>query len=193
MLQFSTLQGVQELFFSDELQFLQDCLRTCCWVICYWAVGHGVAIRRRSLEGTAKGAKERQQLGDGAEGALGEERKLQMLRGWFLTQPIQSLEQKVRTSWSEWERGNFTQQDTLQSHLRSYPISLLYPLQHSDDVRYAFLLALHQCSLWAVVAAHIHLRDKRPAIPVCAQWNRRSEIDNNTQTKCATPELKQKM
>ena len=48
----------------------------------------------------------------------------------------------------------------------SYCISLLYPFQYSDNMGYAFLLALYKCSLWATVAVHIHLRDKCPAIPV---------------------------
>lgn len=38
-----------------------------------------------------KGAKERQQLGDGGEGALREEGELQMLSRSFLTQLVQCL------------------------------------------------------------------------------------------------------
>lgn len=37
-----------------------------------------------ALEGTAKRTKERQQLGNGGQGALSEEGELQMLRGRFL-------------------------------------------------------------------------------------------------------------
>lgn len=51
-------------------------------------MGHGVTVRGRGLEGTAKGAKERQQLGDGGQRPLSEEGELQMLRGRFLTEPI---------------------------------------------------------------------------------------------------------
>lgn len=87
-----TLRGDQELFLKDVLQLPQDCVRTGCRVICYWAVVHAVATKGRSLEGTAEGAKKRQQLGDGAQGALGEEGKRQRLRRRFLTQPIQCLE-----------------------------------------------------------------------------------------------------
>ena len=87
-----TLHGVEELFFSDALQPLQDRVHTGCWVVCYWEVGHGVAVGRRALEGTAQGAEERQQLGDGGEEVLSEEGELQMLCGGFLTQPVQSLE-----------------------------------------------------------------------------------------------------
>ena len=93
-----TLHKVQELFFSDVLQFPQDCVRTGCWVVRYRAVGRRVGVRGRALEGAAKGAKERQQLGDGGQRALGEEGKLQTLCGRFLTQPIQCLEEQVRVS-----------------------------------------------------------------------------------------------
>lgn len=51
-----------------------------------------MAVGGRALEGTAKGAKERQQLGDGGQGVLSEEGELQMVCGRFLTQPIQCLE-----------------------------------------------------------------------------------------------------
>lgn len=55
-------------------------------------MGYGTAVGRRALEGAAKGAEERPQLGDGGQGALGEEGELQRLRGGFLTQPVQCLE-----------------------------------------------------------------------------------------------------
>ena len=55
-----------------------------------------MAVRGRNLEGTAKGAKKRQQLGDGAQGALSEEGELQTLCGRLLAQSVQGLENKVR-------------------------------------------------------------------------------------------------
>lgn len=57
-----------------------------------------MGVRGRDLEGTTKGAKERQQLSDGGQGALCEEGELQMLCGRVLTQPIQSLKTQDMTS-----------------------------------------------------------------------------------------------
>lgn len=65
-------------------------------MVCGEGVGHKVAVGRVALEGTAEGAEERQQLGDGGQGALSEEGELQMLCGRFLTQTIQGL-QKHKT------------------------------------------------------------------------------------------------
>lgn len=47
-------------------------------------MGHQVVVVGLALEGTAKGTKERLQLGDGGQGALGEEGELQTLCGRFL-------------------------------------------------------------------------------------------------------------
>lgn len=54
-----------------------------------------MAVGGRALERTAKGAKERQQLGDRVQGALSEKGELQMLCGRFLTQPMQCLEKQT--------------------------------------------------------------------------------------------------
>lgn len=86
-----TFQGVQELFFNYVSQLPQDCVWTCCWVVCSREMGHRVGGEGRALEGTAKGAKERHQLCDGGQGPLSEEGELKMLCGRFLTQSIQSL------------------------------------------------------------------------------------------------------
>lgn len=101
MVELLTLHGVQELFFSDVLQLLQDYVWAGWWVVRYREVGHRVAVGRRALEGTAKGLQERQKLGDGGQGALGEEGELQMVCGRFLTQPGQSLKRQDETRQSE--------------------------------------------------------------------------------------------
>lgn len=66
-------------------------------MLCHKGVGHKVAVGRVALEGTAKGTEERQQLGDGGQGALSEEGELQMLCGRFLTQTIQGLQKNSTT------------------------------------------------------------------------------------------------
>lgn len=40
-----------------------------------------MAVRRLALEGAAESVEERQQLGDGGQGTLGQEGELQVLRG----------------------------------------------------------------------------------------------------------------
>lgn len=85
------LEGVKELLLGDLLQLLQDCVRAGCWVVCYWEVGHEMAVRRLALEGAAESVEERQQLGDGGQGTLSQEGELQVLRGRLLTQTIQRL------------------------------------------------------------------------------------------------------
>lgn len=62
----------------------------------------------------------------------------------------------------------------------SYPVSLLYPFQDSDNMGRAVLLAFDQGSLWAAVVAHIHLRDEGPAIPGSGTEKVREIIMNAT-------------
>lgn len=85
------LERLKELLLCDLLQLLQDRVRTGRWVVCYWEVGHEMAVRRLALEGAAEGLEERQQLGNGGQGMLSEEGKLPVLRGRLLTQTVQWL------------------------------------------------------------------------------------------------------
>lgn len=92
--QFLTLHGVQELILNNVLQSAQNNVRTGCRVFGYGEVGSRLAGGGRGLEGAAKGVKERQQLGDGGQGALSEEGKLQVIRGGLLSQPVQCLKKQ---------------------------------------------------------------------------------------------------